>query len=456
MHRRYESMTARNGDVEVGQPGRRLGHRRARPGRFGLGLLRRPRPRRSRRAPTPGAAPPRSPRPARSSPAPATGLRARRRRSPARGPASAVIDPFTVVAVRQGRPARAGHGDDARARRRPRRGDCTSCGRRASGSSPARGTASTSTSASAAPGSWRRRSATARRSAARTRRRAASTAPAAGSWSSEIDLEAHAARVGAEARELLSAPPCPSGETTLILGGEQMALQIHESVGHAIELDRILGWEAAYAGTSWLDLAQLGSMRYGSELMNITIDPTIPGALGSFGFDDEGTPAAPRDAVRDGTWVGRARRARLGRRRRARLRRQRARRRLGPPADGADDQRRPRARAAHARRDHRRHRRRDLHGDQPLVVDRRPAAQLPVRHRGRLRGQGRPARPAAAQPDLHRHRPAVLGVDGHALVGDRRRGARPTAARASPARSATPATRPPRPGSATSASGCAA
>jgi TldD protein len=119
-----------------------------------------------------------------------------------------------------------------------------------------------------------------------------------------LDLEAHAARVGSEARELLSAPPCPSGETTLILGAEQMALQIHESVGHAIELDRILGWEAAYAGTSWLDLNQLGSMRYGSELMNITIDPTIAGALGSFGYDDEGTPAEPRDAVRDGTWVG--------------------------------------------------------------------------------------------------------------------------------------------------------
>jgi TldD protein len=83
-----------------------------------------------------------------------------------------------------------------------------------------------------------------------------------------------------------------------------MSLQIHESVGHAIELDRILGWEAAYAGTSWLDLARLGSLRYGSELMNVTIDPTIPGALGSFGFDDEGTPATVRDAVREGVWVG--------------------------------------------------------------------------------------------------------------------------------------------------------
>jgi len=120
----------------------------------------------------------------------------------------------------------------------------------------------------------------------------------------DLDLPAHAARIAEEARALLTAPACPAGEATLILGGEQMALQIHESVGHAIELDRILGWEAAFAGTSWLDLAQLGNLRYGSELMNVTIDPTIPGALGSFGFDDEGSPAVKRDAVRQGRWVG--------------------------------------------------------------------------------------------------------------------------------------------------------
>ncbi|GGK16750.1 peptidase C69 [Pilimelia terevasa] len=119
-----------------------------------------------------------------------------------------------------------------------------------------------------------------------------------------LDLPAHADRVAAEARALLTAPACPAGETTLILGGEQLALQIHESVGHAIELDRILGWEAAFAGTSWLDLAKLGNLRYGSPLMNITIDPTIPGALGSFGFDDEGTAAAARYAVREGVWTG--------------------------------------------------------------------------------------------------------------------------------------------------------
>jgi len=121
----------------------------------------------------------------------------------------------------------------------------------------------------------------------------------------ELDLPAHAARIAEEARALLAADPCPSLDATdLILGSEQMALQIHESVGHAVELDRILGWEAAFAGTSWLDLAQMGSLRFGSDLMNITADATLAGALGSFGFDDEGTPAHPVDIVRNGTWVG--------------------------------------------------------------------------------------------------------------------------------------------------------
>lgn len=119
-----------------------------------------------------------------------------------------------------------------------------------------------------------------------------------------LDLPGNAERVAAEAQALLAAPECPAGVTDLILGGEQMALQIHESVGHAIELDRILGWEAAFAGTSWLDLRQLGSLRYGSELMNITADATLPGALGSFGYDDEGTPARRVPIVENGIWVG--------------------------------------------------------------------------------------------------------------------------------------------------------
>jgi TldD protein len=121
----------------------------------------------------------------------------------------------------------------------------------------------------------------------------------------ELDLPGNAARIAEEARALLTADVCPSFEATdLILGSEQMALQIHESVGHATELDRILGWEAAFAGTSWLELPKLGSLRFGSELMNVTADATLKGSLGSFGFDDEGTPAHPVDIVKDGIWVG--------------------------------------------------------------------------------------------------------------------------------------------------------
>lgn len=119
-----------------------------------------------------------------------------------------------------------------------------------------------------------------------------------------FDLLGNAARVAEEAKALVSAPHCPETTTTLILDGDMLMLQIHESVGHAIELDRILGWEAAFAGTSWLELPKLGSLRYGSELMNITADPTLVGSLGSFGYDDEGTAANRRDIVKDGTWVG--------------------------------------------------------------------------------------------------------------------------------------------------------
>src|SRR6187431_3029532 len=100
----------------------------------------------------------------------------------------------------------------------------------------------------------------------------------------ELDLLANAPRIAEEARELLAAPLCPSLD--------------------AAELDRILGWEAAFAGTSWLDLEQLGSLRFGSDMMNVTADATLPGALGSFGYDDEGTPAHPVEIVRDGIWVG--------------------------------------------------------------------------------------------------------------------------------------------------------
>ncbi|MGZ6694123.1 MAG: TldD/PmbA family protein [Solirubrobacteraceae bacterium] len=104
-----------------------------------------------------------------------------------------------------------------------------------------------------------------------------------------LDLAAHAPRVAAEAIELLSAPSCPAGRATIVLHGEQVALQVHESIGHALELDRILLGEASYAGTSWVRPGDVGAgLRYGSEHLNVTADATLPGGLGSFGWDDEG------------------------------------------------------------------------------------------------------------------------------------------------------------------------
>lgn len=118
------------------------------------------------------------------------------------------------------------------------------------------------------------------------------------------DFPGNAGRIAEEAAALLTAPDLEAGEKSLILEGSQLALQIHESVGHAVELDRILGWEAAFAGTSHLELDRLGSHRYGSPLMNITADATLPGALGTFGYDDEGTLSRRVDIVKEGIWVG--------------------------------------------------------------------------------------------------------------------------------------------------------
>jgi TldD protein len=118
------------------------------------------------------------------------------------------------------------------------------------------------------------------------------------------DYPGNAGRIAEEAAALLSAPELEEGEKALVLEGSQLALQIHESVGHAIELDRILGWEAAFAGTSHLELEKLNTHRYGSSLMNITADATLPGALGTFGYDDEGTAAQRVDIVKEGIWVG--------------------------------------------------------------------------------------------------------------------------------------------------------
>ncbi len=98
-------------------------------------------------------------------------------------------------------------------------------------------------------------------------------------------------RVAREALQLVGAAACPSGTMDVILMPDQMTLQIHESIGHPLELDRILGDERNFAGTSFVTLDMFGSYRYGSELLNVSYDPTVAHEFASFAFDDDGTPA---------------------------------------------------------------------------------------------------------------------------------------------------------------------
>ncbi len=119
----------------------------------------------------------------------------------------------------------------------------------------------------------------------------------------ELDLPSHAPIIAEEARALLSAPLCPEDERDLILDGSQIALQIHESVGHALELDRVLGMEANYAGTSFATLEKRGNFRYGSPLVTIVADATSPGGLATFGYDDEGVEGQRWEVIKEGLLV---------------------------------------------------------------------------------------------------------------------------------------------------------
>ncbi|MFL5734952.1 MAG: TldD/PmbA family protein [Chloroflexia bacterium] len=119
-----------------------------------------------------------------------------------------------------------------------------------------------------------------------------------------LDVPGAGTRVGLEAAELVVAPWAPSGPRQVVLGSDMVALMVHESCGHPTELDRVLGWEAAFAGTSFLMPDMLGSFRYGSPLVNMTADSLLPGGLGTFGWDEEGTPAQRTPIVREGIFSG--------------------------------------------------------------------------------------------------------------------------------------------------------
>src|ERR1700730_6932009 len=121
-----------------------------------------------------------------------------------------------------------------------------------------------------------------------------------------LDLVRNAAAIAEEAVALHSAAQCPEKKGTLILGGSQLGLQIHESVGHPIELDRVLGEEANFAGTSFLTLDKLNKLRYGSDIVNVVADARWehgPG-LGTFAYDDEGVPAQCTPIITNGLFTG--------------------------------------------------------------------------------------------------------------------------------------------------------
>jgi TldD protein len=122
----------------------------------------------------------------------------------------------------------------------------------------------------------------------------------------ELKLVENAPRIAGEAVALHQADQCPSGARDIILGSSQLGLQIHESIGHPIELDRVLGSEANFAGMSFLTLEKLGTLKYASDIVNVVADGTPahgPG-LGTFAYDDEGVPAQATPIIRQGQFVG--------------------------------------------------------------------------------------------------------------------------------------------------------
>jgi TldD protein len=213
----------------------------------------------------------------------------------------------------------------------------------------------------------------------------------------ELKLVENARRIGEEAVALHSAEQCPQGVFDIILESSQLGLQIHESIGHPIELDRVLGMEANFAGTSFLTLEKLRTLKYGSELVNVVADAREehgPG-LGTFAFDDEGVPAQSTPIISNGLFTGYLKPAShhphdqhqhtSGR---------------NAPLSGAADRFN---RSSHP------------FPDQPVLVDRRQALQLPVRYRDRLGDQKREADTNAEEPVLLGDYDRVLEFDGRHL-----------------------------------------
>ncbi|HKB11352.1 MAG TPA: TldD/PmbA family protein, partial [Vicinamibacterales bacterium] len=139
-----------------------------------------------------------------------------------------------------------------------------------------------------------------------TKSRAFVGVPKTGGWevAEEAEMLENAERIASEAVEMTTAKPLGMGLKDLVLTPSHAMLTIHEIVAHATELDRVLGYEANYAGTSFVKLTDVGKLKYGSKLMNITGDRTMPGGMATIGFDDDGVKTTEFPIVRDGILVG--------------------------------------------------------------------------------------------------------------------------------------------------------
>lgn len=115
-----------------------------------------------------------------------------------------------------------------------------------------------------------------------------------------LNLDEEAGRIAQEALQLLDAPNCPTKKMDLLLHADQMLLQIHESIGHPLELDRILGDERNYAGTSFVTMDMFGKYQYGSSLLNVTFDPKVNKEAASYAFDDDGSKAEKVHLIKEG------------------------------------------------------------------------------------------------------------------------------------------------------------
>jgi TldD protein len=119
----------------------------------------------------------------------------------------------------------------------------------------------------------------------------------------ELKFKENIPRLAEELKAVMAAEACPQKTTTVILSGDQVSLQMHESIGHPLELDRVFGAERDFSGVSFATTDKLNNLKYASDMVTVICDSTVPHGLATYGFDDEGVPAKPVPLIKDGVLV---------------------------------------------------------------------------------------------------------------------------------------------------------